>query len=34
LMPEKARCFLDALEAHARSADPADPALLAEATTA
>jgi hypothetical protein len=33
-MPEKARCFLDALEEHARSAGPADPAPLAEARTA
>ena len=34
LMPEKVRCFLDALEAHAQSAGPADPAQRAEARTA
>ena len=33
-MPEKVRCFLDALEEHAQSAGSADAALLAEARTA
>jgi DNA-binding transcriptional LysR family regulator len=31
LMPAKVRCFLDAMEAHARSPEPADPAPLAGA---
>jgi DNA-binding transcriptional LysR family regulator len=34
LMPEKVRCFLDAMEEHARTAGPADSAPLAGARTA
>ncbi len=33
LMPEKVRCFLDALEEHAQSVGPPDPAPIAEART-
>jgi hypothetical protein len=34
LMPEKVRCFLDAMEEHARMAGPADSTPLAGARTA